>query len=317
MSRSGHFAHIDEADLTINTCIGGDFTGADLLLTVGSSSVFVPQSPGVSIVHNGNTPHKSGDVVGFRQNLIRSFLLEPLDSASSDVSTVFFSVESSFHQWKELPADVKAHIFTFAPNHRVLLQYEMLNKDARAVCRDHGAVVWGHRYKAAFKKAPAHPAQAKQDFIEQCVQIARSIPYFLPRPSGTILLRITSKHWRLLTAILYGSPPRPRLARPSRLSKLLSFFRLFSSTSRESIPLYFAPFNDIRELYCTIQLCACLHIRAAFCRLSVLATFIALVLKCSPVSARQKSLFLQVSVLFVLIQLCFHVLVALSHSLPV
>lgn len=65
--------HYDSSDVTLNVCLGGKFTGGDLLVynAAGKLTARIKQRPGRAIVHLGKTLHRAAKLThGTRTNLV-------------------------------------------------------------------------------------------------------------------------------------------------------------------------------------------------------------------------------------------------------
>lgn len=172
-AESGHFSHQDFANLTINTCIGGNFDGGvlNLYLKKHELAAMVPQRPEKSIFHNGFSFHTSNPLTsGFRQNLIRTrdSGVVKIELLTKHHWSVFFSAEPRFSFWDQLPQDVKANIAVFAPSVKILLDLHVTSKSTRQELRAREDLIWADRFLLSWHAPlPSGSDSPKEKFVKQ------------------------------------------------------------------------------------------------------------------------------------------------------
>lgn len=87
----------------------------------------------------------------------------------SHAAAVFFSVELSFHNWSELPGDVKALIASHSHSAPALLAFELVDKATRLALKERSDSIWGVQFRSSFGEAPESSGQTKAQFIAKCV----------------------------------------------------------------------------------------------------------------------------------------------------
>ena len=154
-----HPIHVDDSYLTLNICLGGNFTGGNLRIYENDSSISFPQSQGQLFLHPGNLNHSADKITsGERYNLVIWFKEKKnIKIPTNNNNTLSLS---------DLPKEILFYIFNFLDT-KTLCKISVVNKHFLQISRDN--YLWKDRYDRFVK--PVHKLLSIQEETDNEIKL--------------------------------------------------------------------------------------------------------------------------------------------------